>query len=571
MVYPAIYIQPTTPPSRPSSSTNSSPSTSNINLVGKTPEVSRAIIRALAEKRLNEILDKSTKTQANDDVYVSPYELEYYDRIWALLTPNKESVIPGSTAADFLSKCGLSKQSLLEVWTIADPSNTGVLNRGGFNVILKLIGHLQSGTLEASLSKERLPWFKGIPLPGGNQTQEYRQSPKIISDRDIDLYRMFQECAPVNGLLSGDKAKSLLLLSGLSSSVLAQIWDLADTQKRGSLDLAEFFVAAYYSTESAVNVPLPKTSPQSVLDECRRKAVELSEIKVSPSFTLPYLNALPSSSLGKLYDENSPESQVLQSLMRAQKKSDEFQKNLLGDMMKQQNDYEKTILNEALKIQHEQTKLFQENPGISSPPPQQPFSPYNPSPLHQQQHQQQHQQHQQHQHQYPHQYQQQQQTPYPFNLQQIPSQYYQYQTPGTQQQQYTALPQQQQYIPPPPQLQQYMTSQGFLQSHYQPPSFNSQLDPIRLASVSVPPTPSPSATGAAPQATPPPRAPQDFGHSNSTDISSSINNPLQPSPQTHIHGPQATIIQGPRAPQYREPIAPEPRRPFGAPQGLGDS
>lgn len=55
---------------------------------------------------------------------------------------------------------------------------------------------------------------------------------------------LFESLLPVNGLLPGNKVRSVLMDSKLPLDALSRIWDLADQDKDGSLDRHEFLVVS---------------------------------------------------------------------------------------------------------------------------------------------------------------------------------------------------------------------------------------------------------------------------------------------------------------------------------------
>ncbi|XP_041419514.1 intersectin-2 isoform X2 [Xenopus laevis] len=55
--------------------------------------------------------------------------------------------------------------------------------------------------------------------------------------------KQFAGLKPINGLISGDQARSFFLQSGLPSSILAEIWALSDLNKDGKMDQLEFSIA----------------------------------------------------------------------------------------------------------------------------------------------------------------------------------------------------------------------------------------------------------------------------------------------------------------------------------------
>ncbi|XP_067051383.1 intersectin-1-like [Acropora muricata] len=67
------------------------------------------------------------------------------------------------------------------------------------------------------------------------------------------------------GFLSGDQARSILIQSGLSQGILAQIWNLSDLDKDGQLNIEEFAIAMHFVEVAKVGQALPPTVPQELL------------------------------------------------------------------------------------------------------------------------------------------------------------------------------------------------------------------------------------------------------------------------------------------------------------------
>jgi len=73
-----------------------------------------------------------------------------------------------------------------------------------------------------------------------------------------------------DGLVSGDAAKAILVKSGLPFDQLGKIWELADFEKRGSLDREEFMVAMYLIDNALNGEPVPDTLPPMVIPASKR-------------------------------------------------------------------------------------------------------------------------------------------------------------------------------------------------------------------------------------------------------------------------------------------------------------
>lgn len=68
-----------------------------------------------------------------------------------------------------------------------------------------------------------------------------------------------------NGVLEADKAVDFFSKSGLPIEVLANLWDLADVRKTGSLSKDEFAIAMHLIHGCLAGKPLPSTLPESLI------------------------------------------------------------------------------------------------------------------------------------------------------------------------------------------------------------------------------------------------------------------------------------------------------------------
>lgn len=53
----------------------------------------------------------------------------------------------------------------------------------------------------------------------------------------------FMQLNPINGFITGDKAREFFIKSNLPNIVLGKVWNLADLNKDGKLDKKEFSIA----------------------------------------------------------------------------------------------------------------------------------------------------------------------------------------------------------------------------------------------------------------------------------------------------------------------------------------
>ncbi|KAF3835584.1 hypothetical protein F7725_028142 [Dissostichus mawsoni] len=140
-----------------------------------------------------------------------------------------------------------------QIWDLADPDGKGYLDKQGFYVALRLVACAQNGH-EVSLSSLNLT----IPPP------------KFPEEKNT-FDGIFESLAPVNGLLSGDKVKPVLINSKLPLDVLGKVWDLSDIDKDGHLDRDEFAVAMHLVYRALEKEPVPSLLPSSLIPPSKRK------------------------------------------------------------------------------------------------------------------------------------------------------------------------------------------------------------------------------------------------------------------------------------------------------------
>ncbi|WWC66844.1 uncharacterized protein I206_100751 [Kwoniella pini CBS 10737] len=218
----------------------------------------------------------------------TPQEKQYYDQLFAIIDKDNTGILPGQDAYPFLTSSNLPTTTLGEVWALADPENNGFLTKDGWYRAARTIGWIQKGgasTVDETLSNKSgpLPTFDKGPPPPAVQPQPTGQRPQpplsahntgtpvlpplTPADR-AKFTRLFAGAGPSNGLVSGDKARDMFLKSNLNYDKLGQIWNLADTQERGSLDLTDFVIGMYLiqSCMTNPNLTLPPTLPNGVYE-----------------------------------------------------------------------------------------------------------------------------------------------------------------------------------------------------------------------------------------------------------------------------------------------------------------
>ncbi|XP_049819968.1 intersectin-1 isoform X3 [Aethina tumida] len=90
--------------------------------------------------------------------------------------------------------------------------------------------------------------------------------PWLILARERARYEeQFKSLKPTNGIVTGEQAKGFFLQSQLPPLVLGQIWNLADTDSDGKMDINEFSIACKLINLKLRGFEIPKGLPPSLL------------------------------------------------------------------------------------------------------------------------------------------------------------------------------------------------------------------------------------------------------------------------------------------------------------------
>ncbi|KAF9467785.1 hypothetical protein BDZ94DRAFT_1247709 [Collybia nuda] len=192
-------------------------------------------------------------------------------RIFARAGDQTLGIITGDAAVEiFAETVDLPPAVLGIIWNVADEEHSGNLTERGLAVAVRLIGWAQSG-------KEVTPGLVNIPGPvpqirGISDDIPSKDTLPPFTLQDLKKFRRrFWECGPLNDLLDGDKARDCFLESKLSPEDLWQIWNVADTQKRGTLDFSDFALGMYLiqAIASGQLISVPSTFPKQIYEKIR--------------------------------------------------------------------------------------------------------------------------------------------------------------------------------------------------------------------------------------------------------------------------------------------------------------
>ncbi|KAK7947975.1 uncharacterized protein PG986_008861 [Apiospora aurea] len=239
---------------------------------------------------------------------LTPEEKRVYGQLFRQADTESVGVVTGEVAVKFFEKTRLDSSILGEIWQIADQENRGFLTPAGFGLTLRLIGHAQAGrqpSREIALQQGPIPRFEGFtpagppvppPQPSPLQAQGTGGAPiripPLTPEKVSQYASLFERQGLQGNLLPGDMARTIFEKSGLPNEVLGRIWQLADTEQRGSLVQTEFVIAMHLLTSMKTGAlrGLPNVLPAALYEAATRRG---SMSRQSPQPTGQPLSAIP--------------------------------------------------------------------------------------------------------------------------------------------------------------------------------------------------------------------------------------------------------------------------------------
>ncbi|XP_048671367.1 epidermal growth factor receptor substrate 15 isoform X3 [Marmota marmota marmota] len=211
-----------------------------------------------------------------------------YEKYYRQVDTGNTGRVLASDAAAFLKKSGLPDLILGKIWDLADTDGKGILNKQEFFVALRLVACAQNG-LEVSLNSLNLavppPRFHDTSSPLLTSGTPAAELPWAVKSEDKAKYdAIFDSLSPVDGFLSGDKVKPVLLNSKLPVEILGRVWELSDIDHDGKLDRDEFAVAMFLVYSALEKEPVPMALPPALVPPSKRKTVSISgSMRLIPS------------------------------------------------------------------------------------------------------------------------------------------------------------------------------------------------------------------------------------------------------------------------------------------------
>ncbi|KAI9022153.1 hypothetical protein CLU79DRAFT_719140 [Phycomyces nitens] len=234
----------------------------------------------------------SNTLQHSWHVSLSPEELTNYTKLFDSTSTDGRTVT-GEQAAALFAHSKLLAPALGQIWDLADQQNTGVLDKQGFFIALKLIACAQHGirpSLEALSSETPLPSLQP-------DTHEMAQDTDVISPSDrIKYVRIFKALEPVNGFIKDEKARVVFMRSKLPGGTLGHIWNLVHKNQSDLMSQTEFVVAMHYIARCMAGLKhLPDEIPLSVMTSANNKPPPPPKRKERHSIIQPKKEAPPRS------------------------------------------------------------------------------------------------------------------------------------------------------------------------------------------------------------------------------------------------------------------------------------
>ncbi|XP_066548214.1 epidermal growth factor receptor substrate 15 isoform X2 [Amia ocellicauda] len=205
-----------------------------------------------------------------------------YDKYYRQVDPSGSGRVGAADAAQFLKKSELTDLVLGKIWDLADAERKGYLNKQQFFIALRLVACAQNG-LEVALKSLDVavppPKFLDTSSPLLVSGAGSVDSPWVVKTEEKLKYDViFDSLLPMNGMLSGEKVKPVLLNSKLPVDVLGRVWELSDIDRDGMLDRDEFAVAMYLVYRALEKEPVPMSLPAPLVPPSKRKKTAMTAV-----------------------------------------------------------------------------------------------------------------------------------------------------------------------------------------------------------------------------------------------------------------------------------------------------
>lgn len=240
--------------------------------------------------------------------------------------PEGLGIIEGLKAKPLLRRSGLPNETLARIWEIVDESKRGFLVADDLKRILRLISCAQRNLplhsrqyenpcplpdLDDSFANDAVirppitPLSNGppaFPVPALTSPNTFvlptnhnrsislptrppnDPLPELTDKQKKAFIKIFDRQQPVNGLITGEQGRTIFNRSKLPPVILGQIWELADTESKGSLTRSQFIIAMYLI--KLVMDQKTTQLPASIPDWLRVEATKEPKATPTPTVTV---------------------------------------------------------------------------------------------------------------------------------------------------------------------------------------------------------------------------------------------------------------------------------------------
>ncbi|WBW70972.1 UBA/EH/EF hand domain protein Ucp8 [Schizosaccharomyces osmophilus] len=225
-------------------------------------------------------------------VQLTPTEQQAFDEMLQTLPVEDTNCFPGSVIGPFLIKFELPQKTLAKIWDFCDEEDKGYFTRNQAYACLRFVAQAQKGVplRDLDVSKAGTPPLfphedELTNLPTSDHTTDlspFRQlvDPHLRSESENEFQEHMDkiEDRVDSSLMPSSIAKPLFLQSGLSTTVLAQIWNLADSGHVGYLRVEQYVIAKHLIMlcKKYNLVHLPRSLPSYVVDSAKSDALSSS-------------------------------------------------------------------------------------------------------------------------------------------------------------------------------------------------------------------------------------------------------------------------------------------------------
>ncbi|CAF3072045.1 unnamed protein product, partial [Rotaria sp. Silwood2] len=233
------------------------------------------------------------------DWRINAEERAKYDLYFQQCNPI-QGYVTGDQARNFFLKSGLPGDILHKIWNLSDMTADGRLDKREFTIACHLIssqvqkkGPLPQNLPPTLLSDAIAITANGVPplmsslsiarpvnswsVPSQPLVATFSQPLKsvvippapltpTIRSKYLQQFHSLVDATKTNGFMSGLQARNLLQKTGLSQTVLQQIWNLADHDKDGRLTPDEFVIAMHCCDVVRAGQILPSRLPDDWLN-----------------------------------------------------------------------------------------------------------------------------------------------------------------------------------------------------------------------------------------------------------------------------------------------------------------